>query len=368
MAEKKVDTPAARYGKVILFLFLIVFKALRVPPRVFRRERIRNIMEFWSIPMMWLFVTSGGKRIYCDMPCTFKMPADVKTKCEVAPEYRFTKAQMEQFYRDGFIGPLTAVSEEEMREIRDELVAEMSSESKAFGFKTVRDRHLDSPLMLSLFTRPVFTERLAQLLGPDLLIWRSQFFNQEPGAPPIHWHQASAYMVENYERPVLEPVEKNDLFQLTTWLAVDDAKLDNGCMQFARGTHDQIRTITLGGDPTFFGARYQMDFEPKPEQIVTMELKAGQFVIFSERCVHGSPGNRSNRRRLGLNFRTILPSTRVYRGQESYYAVTLKDTWKLDKWGVYVLRGEDKYHVNKVFAGHPASTTAQKPTTDAVGA
>jgi non-heme Fe2+,alpha-ketoglutarate-dependent halogenase len=347
MAQKSTS----RRKKVLTILFFslaLIAKVFRLPPSLFPRK-VQKLMQGWTTPMLWLYVKSLGTRVYIDQPCTFQAKS-YEPKCEVEEPYRLTPEQIRSFYDDGFIGPLTAISEGEMEDLAGELMAELSRESKAFGIETVRDRHLDSPAIIKLFSNPAITESLAQLLGPDILIWRSQFFNKEPGAPPIAWHQASTYMLEDYKRPVLEPRDTSELFQLTVWIAVDEATVENGCMQFVKGTHDRIRTIGVGGKDSFYKLSYEMDFVPDPKDIVPMELRPGQFVIFSERCMHGSPGNQSkDKRRCGLNFRAITPTTQVYKDRTSYSAMTLQQKWDLTNWGVYVLRGEDRVGLNKVY-------------------
>ena len=93
----------------------------------------------------------------------------------------------------------------------------------------------------------------------------------------------------------------------------------------------KIRKIKLGTGASFYNASFELDMEIDPEKIVSMELRPGQFVILSERCVHGSPGNQSDKRRMGINFRAILPSTSVYEGQEKHSAFHLGKTWDLKK-------------------------------------
>ncbi len=301
--------------------------------------------------MMKLYVKSLGTRVYMDQPHDLVPPSSFQPKVSLSNEFKLSEEQIKLFYENGFLGPFTAITEEEMSEFRQKLDEERQNPSKAFGFKTVRDRHLDMPELLELFKCCAIVERLAQLMGPDLLIWRSQIFNQEPGAPPIAWHQATTYMLEDYQRPLLEPTDPNALFQLTTWIAVDEATVENGCLQFISGTHNQTRTVRVGGDSGFYSAKFQLEFEPDPSQIVPMELKPGQFVIFTERVIHGSFGNNSKRRRLGVNFRTVLPSTRVYPDKTHHYAMHLKETYDLANWGVVLLRGEDHYKLNRVRHG-----------------
>ena len=351
-AKKKAEpqTPLERVRNVAIYIVLIACKILRVPSSMLP-SKLGRLYDNWSLPMLWMYVKSGGTRIYMDQPCWLKVKSTAP-KAQVDPKFALTPEQIESFYKNGFIGPLTACSPEEMAQIRDEMIDVMNRESEAFGTITVRDRHLDSPTIMDLFNRPSLTEPLAQLLGPDLIIWRSQFFNQMPGAPPITWHQASTYMLEDYKKPILVPEDTSQLFQLTTWIALDEANIENGCLHFVPGSHDSIKTIRIGGKTAFYDAYFEMDYQVDNTKVVPMELKPGQFVIFSERTIHGSPGNRSkDKRRCGINFRTITPTTKVYHGQESHYALHLKETWDLKNWGVVTLRGQDHARLNKTFAG-----------------
>jgi non-haem Fe2+, alpha-ketoglutarate-dependent halogenase len=344
--KKRIKTVKKRYIPVLIFAILIVVRYLHIPHKILPKK-FQFLLRYWSLPMMKLHVKSLGTRYYMDQPCALAEPSSFEPKASVSDEFKLSEDQIRFFYSNGFLGPFTAITEEEMGELRKLLDEERQKPSTTFGFKTVRDRHFDIPQLLELFSQPAIVERLAQLMGPDLLLWRSQIFNQEPGAPPITWHQATTYMLEDYKRPILEPADPSELFQLTTWIAVDEATVENGCLQFIPGTHQQTRTVKIGGKDGFYATQFQLEFEPDPSQIVSMELKTGQFVIFSERVIHGSPGNNSKRRRLGVNFRTILPSTQVYSGQTHHYAMHLEETYDLANWGVVLLRGEDHYKLNK---------------------
>jgi ectoine hydroxylase-related dioxygenase (phytanoyl-CoA dioxygenase family) len=45
---------------------------------------------------------------------------------------------------------------------------------------------------------------------------------------------------------------------------------------------------------------------------VDMELKPGEFFIFSERVLHASGANRSQKRRLGLSVRVTVPFVHIF--------------------------------------------------------
>lgn len=337
----------SRIKQTRYFLKILFIKLLRLPHDWFS-EKVQATLKYWSFPMLWVFVRSLGNEVYIDQPCRYSSFSN-QPKTNVDKKYQLSSDQIESFHKNGFIGPLRAVSEDEMSRFRKNLEKVLKKKSASFGMKTVRDRHLDDVNIRELFQRPEIIERVAQFLGPDLLIWRSQVFNQEPGSPPIEWHQASTYMLENFKAPILFPENRNELFQLTIWIAVDEATIENGCMYFVPGTHDKIRTLKRGGETQFYDARFILNHKIDQNDIVYMPLKPGEFVIFSERVIHGSPGNNSDKRRMGINFRAINPSTAVYPNQKKHYAMHLRQTWDLSSWGCLLIRGKDRYRKNKVF-------------------
>jgi len=326
---------------------LMAYKALRLPRRILPRA-LRSIVTHWHYKMFWRLIRTGVGSAYIDEPCTFRMPSKLEPKAEVAPKFRFSTEQLRQFYEDGFIGPLDAFSREEMTEFRLEMLSAEYTKSQTYGFCTPRDRHLEMPHLWNHMTHPAITERVAQLLGPDLLCWRSQMFYKPPHSPAIQFHQASTFMVEDYLDPAIFPPNKEEMFQLTVWVAVDDAIPENGCLQFYRGSHEEIRTVRFGGEEGFYNANYSLEFDRDPEKLVTLPVKSGQFVIFTERCIHGSPPNSTDRHRLAFNIRVIPANTPVYPNNKKYYrSVYNGGKYHLDNWGVAVMRGEDRYQLSR---------------------
>ena len=297
--------------------------------------------------MFWMLIKSGVTRAYIDQPCEFKMPATFKPKVDVAAEYQLSSEQIQKFNENGFIGPFDAFTREEMAEFRLEMLAIENTKSKTYGFCTPRDRHFEMPNLWDYMTRPAITERVAQLLGPDLLCWRSQLFYKGPHSPAIQFHQASTFMVEDYLDPAIFPDNLNEIFQLTVWVAVDDATPENGCLQFIRGTQDRIRTVKFGGEEGFYNANFSLEFDRDPSRVETVPVKSGQFLIFAERCIHGSPPNSTDRHRLAFNARIIPTNVPVYTDKEKYRSVYNGGKYFLDKWGVAVLRGEDRYQLSR---------------------
>ena len=81
--------------------------------------------------------------------------------------------------------------------------------------------------------------------------------------------------------------------------------------------------------------------------MTTVPVRSGQFLIFAERCIHGSPPNSTDRHRLAFNMRVVPTNVPVYTNKEKYRSVYNGGKYYLDKWGVAVLRGEDRYHLSR---------------------
>ena len=315
-------------------------------------KKARMMMQSWDMEMFRMYVFSFTRKAYIDQRAKLRNPPTWEPLIKAGrPDLQFTPEDIKQFYDKGFMGPFTLCSRDEILEMREKVQREIETVSKIYDFPTGRDRHLDCPNLWNLIHRPELYERLAQLLGPNLLLWRSQVFLKPPGAPEITWHQATCYLSEEGYRSTLYPRDKDELFQLTTWVAFDDVDLENGCMQFAPGTQRDVYPIRFGGaDGESFGkSTIKLEFPLKPEEVVNMEMKAGQFVIFTERCIHGSPPNRSkDRRRWGMAFRNVKPDTLVYGEDETVHRVNyLEQNFKLDKWGVVEFRGHDTAKINR---------------------
>lgn len=326
--------------------WLMAYKALHLPRRILPRA-IRSIVTHWDYSMYWMLLKSGLTRAYIDQPCKFKMPDTFEPKVQVDPKYQLTSDQIRQFNEQGFTGPFPAFSREEMADFRNEMLAIENTKSKTYDFCTPRDRHFEMPRLWNYMTNAAITERVAQLMGPDLLCWRSQLFYKGPHSPAIQFHQASTFMVEDYLDPAIFPPDLSKMFQLTVWVAVDDATPENGCLQFVPGTHKQIQTIKFGGEEGFYNAQFSLEFDRDPSRIVTLPAKSGEFIIFAERCIHGSPPNTTDRHRLAFNLRVIPTNVPVYTDKEKYRSVYNGGKYYLKNWGVAVLRGEDRYQLSR---------------------
>ncbi|MCF7688172.1 MAG: phytanoyl-CoA dioxygenase family protein [Cephaloticoccus sp.] len=100
------------------------------------------------------------------------------------------------------------------------------------------------------------------------------------------WHQDNAYF--NYPQGTSV---------VGTWIALDEATIENGCMQFLPGQHKK-------GPQIHFQRRdWQIcDTEILGQRSVAAPLKPGGMLFFSGLLPHGTPHNSSGLRRRALQF------------------------------------------------------------------
>jgi len=260
-----------------------------------------------------------------------------------------TPEQIESYEQNGFVGPLTLCSPEEMAELRDWIDAEdfLSRPSPLYGagrrgMAVLRDWHLVYRRIQAMCTHPVLTASMASLMGPDLLLWRTQFMLKEARVgKPVAWHQDLGFP-GHLLMPALKPVKN-----ISAWIAIDRADLENGCVWCVPGTQKERLPFQMGktgeNERGLFGRQYKIEYVVDTAKAVPMVLEPGQYFLFSESTLHGSTHNPSPRRRTGVAIRVTTPEVKVYEGQ------TLDGQgYNLDNWGCVLMSGADRYGYNKM--------------------
>lgn len=232
--------------------------------------------------------------------------------------YRLGRDEIDHFHREGFLGPYMLCTPREMDDLRAQLEQRGITDE---SYRAHQSRHLDQRLVYDLCVHPAVIERIACLIGPDLTLWRSNFFNKEPGDKEIPWHQDINYW----------PIEP--ALNISAWLAIDAVTAENSCVQVIPGSH---RTM-VPHIPATKDQKFKEQADPAyidTSKAVNMELKPGEFFLFTERLLHHSEPNRSNKRRLGLSVRVTMPFVKV-------------ESEQLFKGhGVILVRGVDHYGFN----------------------
>lgn len=297
-----------------------------------------------------------------------------------------TSEQINHFQQKGWVGPLNIFSPAKIAAVKNcletysRLIVEADGQeiisfyNNIYHLETPRDLHLFHEPIANLFTDLALIEFLRQIAGNDILLWYTNVFCKLPGQGEIKWHQAKEYYTSSdidYEKKTLlyDPDEPG--INLTVWVALDDADLDNGCMQFANGSHQKIFPMLPSSIPAEEGVfagisahktvwqreqKYSLsyDFNERDWPLETVPVKAGQALIFTEKVMHRSFPNQSNRRRLAIIGRYVRPSTQVYpyRWQGNFID---ENGHNIERHYCFLVSGEDKYGQNIIRPGHDLS-------------
>ena len=220
-----------------------------------------------------------------------------------AAPYVLKPAEIERFERQGYLGPFTAFTPEEIAERRRAIVERVLPPFTPGKYNRASRRHLDSLTIFKLCSARAIAGRVSSLLGPDLVLWGSNLFHKPPErAEEYPWHCDSQFWQ-------LEP-----MVTISAWLALTPATLENGCVEVVPGSHQQdIPWILDDSDrytQRFWGRTADPAYFNEADK-VPMVLTAGQFFLFKERLLHRSGPNRTQEFRLGLGIRFTTPSVAV---------------------------------------------------------
>lgn len=209
---------------------------------------------------------------------------------------RLTEREVERFHERGFVGPFTAVSPEEMEAVRRHVESEvLGSDDGPWEGVPDHDRHRDARPLYELYSHPAIVDRMASLYGEDLLLWATHLWNKGTGDPEVPWHQDHAGAWTQYIEP---PVN------VSAWIAIDEAAAENGCVEIVPGSHRRrVQHVDAPEEATFDEMADPDAFDA--ERAVEMELAPGEFFLFTERTIHRSARNGSDRRRLGTSMRVV---------------------------------------------------------------
>lgn len=298
-------------------------------------------------------------------------------------DFHLSPKELEAFHQKGYIGPFTLYTPEEMKEIFKDLRLKLLNTKSAiyhnpqenlppnmaslFGY----DRHLDVPFLAELIGKKEIVQKLTNILGENILCWRTELFPKYPGDEGTDWHQAKTFGgVTGDKKPQITWSDEYDLCgSISVWIAFTEATIDNGCLQFIPGTHKtmyydeskgmthdarQINNIKKDGIKRglygFDFRELQVDPEWKPDEskAESIIMRPGQFVIFWETLMHASHDHKglTNDIRLGYSARYVPTYVKIYPHSTSLnefgYAASLK------KYRSILVSGIDEFGHNTV--------------------
>jgi ectoine hydroxylase-related dioxygenase (phytanoyl-CoA dioxygenase family) len=231
--------------------------------------------------------------------------------------YRLTDEQVRFFHEQGYLGGVQILTDAQVGALREELDALMdpahpghhlfyefhsneSTEPTTVLFHALGAWRV-APGFHDLLWNPAFVVPASQLLDGPVRFWHDQLFckpSRHGGV--VAWHQDYSYWTRT------EPMA-----HLTCWIALDDATVDNGCLQYVPGSHrwDLLPKPALAGTmdaiQSVLTDAQQAAFAP-----VAVELPRGYAAFHHPLMLHGSSANRSDRQRRGTVINVVRDGVR----------------------------------------------------------
>lgn len=157
--------------------------------------------------------------------------------------------------------------------------------------KQLMHSELVSPTLDTLLRSDNVLDVLEAMMGPNISLYHSKLLPKAGGdGTAIPWHQDYAYWKNDNNKPVM----------INCQMAINEANLENGCIQFVPGSHNwglqehERKHQTFG---VFLPGHYQ-----EREDAVAVEMEPGDAVFFNALIIHGSAPNVSNTDRLMNTF------------------------------------------------------------------
>jgi phytanoyl-CoA hydroxylase len=206
--------------------------------------------------------------------------------------YPLSDEQIQRYRRDGFIALPDIVTGDDLRKLREAVVAAVDAERglPTDTTKTVYEqifiqkvnlwrRH---PAVKEFVLSKRFADVAARLSGRPVRVWHDQaLFKEAKEGAKTPWHQDAHYWPHH---------DRSD--QITIWIALRHATTHNGCMSFVPGsqTVKDLEPIRLANPQNIFDMAPQF----KGVKPVTCELKAGSATYHNGLTFHYAGPNKSD--------------------------------------------------------------------------
>ena len=230
-----------------------------------------------------------------------------------------------QYERDGFVSGLPVFSTNAKYDLNNFFEKLSSRVNENVNINQTAQWHKASNLFYKLCTTPEILNYVEDILGPDFVLWGGQFFLKEPNDGSIvPWHQDIQYWP-------LKPAKA-----VTVWLALYDTNEENGAMKIVKGSHNNglFKHHTNSDHKLVLNQEVSED-QINKNDIISLNLKAGEISLHDDGLLHGSLPNNSNRRRCGVTMR--------------YSPVNVKaDLSVWPHFETQLVRGVDRYNLNPI--------------------
>jgi ectoine hydroxylase-related dioxygenase (phytanoyl-CoA dioxygenase family) len=220
-------------------------------------------------------------------------------------QYRLTREQLDFYNEMGYLAGVKMLEPEQIEMLRRELneLADPAHPNHALFYEFHSNESTDPQTILfhalgawritngfhDVLWNPRFVMAASQLLGDKTVrFWHDQlFYKPAMTGGVVAWHQDYSYWTRT-----------TPIAHLTCWCGLDDATMENGCLQYVPGSQrwGLLEKPNLAGDllgiMDYLTETQKQQFKPVPA-----EVKAGEAIFHHPLTLHGSGENKSSRPR-----------------------------------------------------------------------
>ena len=227
--------------------------------------------------------------------------------------------QVSQYERDGFFHPVDVMSASDAELYRQRFEDYEKANDGWYELSKGQKLYLLQTWVAELASHPKLLDAVADVLGPNVLVWGSSLFIKDPGQGTyVSWHQDSTYW----------GLSSPDV--VTAWIALSPATEQSGCMKMMPGSHklDQIPHRDTLDKKNLLTRGQEVTVDVNEDDGVLAELQTGQMSLHHVRLVHASDPNQSDHRRIGVAVRYIAPHvSQIHAEKDSAWLVRGEDTF-----------------------------------------
>ena len=184
---------------------------------------------------------------------------------------------------------------------------------------------------------PQILDMVEDLIGSDIILWGVHMFSKPAGdGKEVPWHQDGHYW----------PIRP--LATCTVWVAIDESTRENGAMRYIPGSHSGRQYVHFTDNSDRLALNQVLSPGQVEESMArNVVLEPGQMSLHDVHLVHGSPPNRSTKRRAGLAIRYMPATSHFDRSIKSLDPVADFSTRP-----IWLVRGVDRTGQNDFVVGH----------------
>jgi len=237
-----------------------------------------------------------------------------------------SEAQVAQYWQDGFLFPINALSGEEAASYRAELEAierDWLDADLPLPLNTYKriNAHLVLPMVDNIARDPRILDVVEGVLGPDIMVYSGEFFIKEAQTQQIvSMHQDLTY----WGLGAIDGL-------VTVWVPLSPATKASGCMEFVRASHKNaiLDHVDTFDKDNLLSRGQEVKVDVAEDDKTAIELQPGQISLHHGLTIHGSGPNTSQDRRIACVIRYIRPDMAQQVGEKDH---------------AMLVRGQDRHH------------------------